>query len=414
MLAVPRGWLLAVIALIIVPWVLFGFYIWWREAGAVAARGISNGEHHNGAARAAATGPWGHLTVSPIVVSPPLEYIGNDWGSRSPGPAQWYFPGASAELLDVFLTATGLGPDAVARLRSSARRSPDINGLVVTPDPDLVARLDPQVRARLYGELAKTRLNFDQANAFRFHGSSFATWFHESLISPETRRLVEPLVYRNGDHLHFADVNLIRRQVTDIEELRRLAKTLLRQPTVLVELSVRDSFEVDSLVEYWGRGGRRTDLRPLLESAAAHNGEGSVDIVHLLPTFARNHLYRYPKVTTADLDKPLLANCLWSALNFFNAVPDDRYLDINTALDTLRRDYFIVESGFQLGDIIAFMDQEGNLFHMAVYLAGNLVFSKNGTSPVSPWAIQTVEELKDYYRVRSANPRLIYHRRNDL
>lgn len=36
-----------------------------------------------------------------------------------------------------------------------------------------------------------------------------------------------------------------------------------------------------------------------------------------LPALARNHLYRYPKLTAADLDKPLLANCLWSALNFF-------------------------------------------------------------------------------------------------
>jgi hypothetical protein len=47
---------------------------------------------------------------------------------------------------------------------------------------------------------------------------------------------------------------------------------------------------------------------------------------------------------------------------------------------------------------------------VGVYLADTLVFSKNGTSPVAPWAIQTVQQITSYYGVRSAAPRLIYHR----
>ena len=55
-----------------------------------------------------------------------------------------------------------------------------------------------------------------------------------------------------------------------------------------------------------------------------------------------------------------------------------------------------------------------NLFHVAVYLADDLVFTKNGTSPVAPWAIMPIDRLKAFYASRSPNLRLIYHRRNDL
>jgi hypothetical protein len=79
-----------------------------------------------------------------------------------------------------------------------------------------------------------------------------------------------------------------------------------------------------------------------------------------------------------------------------------------------RAENFIVESGFQLGDIVAFLDEDGDLFHAAVYLADDLVFSKNGTSPVAPWVIMPIDRLTDFYRSRSSSPRLIYHRHGRL
>lgn len=87
---------------------------------------------------------------------------------------------------------------------------------------------------------------------------------------------------------------------------------------------------------------------------------------------------------------------------------------MNTAISSLRQDYHIVESEFQLGDVIGLLDAEGDLFHVAVYIADDLVFTKNGTSPVSPWTLMPLQRVKDYYRTQSDNPRLIYHRRNDF
>jgi hypothetical protein len=286
---------------------------------------------------------------------------------------------------------------------------------VINPDPEVVRGLSPEVRGKLYSQLGKTTLNFDQANPFRFHAASPADWLNGSLISDATRRELESLLYRDGPYLHFADPELVLSRVSDPAERQRIAKVLARQTALVVTLRVHDSSEVPGLAEYWGRGGRRTDVRPLLESLVTASPAQPLDIVHLLPGFARDRLYRFPRPSTADYDKPLLANCLWSSLNFFAADnPTDKYLDVTFALDTLKNDYTVIQSGYQLGDILGMVDEEGNLFHAAVYLADDLVFTKNGTSPIAPWTIMPIQHLKDYYRLQSENPRLIYHRRNDM
>jgi len=61
---------------------------------------------------------------------------------------------------------------------------------------------------------------------------------------------------------------------------------------------------------------------------------------------------------------------------------------------------------------VALVDDEGDLFHVAVYLADGLLFTKNGTSPVAPWTIMSVDELTDFYHRRAPAPRVIYHRLN--
>ncbi|HWQ03364.1 MAG TPA: hypothetical protein VNL38_02695 [Candidatus Nitrosotenuis sp.] len=409
--AVHRAWLITLAALVIVPWLVacaiyFGFFT-------APATVRSADTTKNSAPFLAAPGPWGSLAITPITISPPLEYVAADWG-RINGPDEWYFPGTPVETMEAFLSSAGLSPEQVRSIRATARPDPRTRGLVVRPDANIVRSLSPQVRARIYLELGKVQLNFDQANAFRFYGASLEDWFRGSSISPQTRRLVEPLIYRNGDYFLFADPEVVRVQIPDAEELRRLGKTLLREATMVVKLKIEDDTQAAKLADYWGRGGRRTDLRPLLESVADSVPDRSIDIVHLLPTFARNQLYRYPRITAEDLNRPMLANCLWSALNFFNSHPDERFRDVNVALKSLKNDYFLVETGFQLGDIVAFLDANGNLFHVAVYLADDLVFSKNGMSPVAPWIITTIDRLKGYYSSRSSNPQILVHRRNDL
>lgn len=404
---VVRKYFLSVVVLLTVPWLIAGA-IYLRHVGARAPEPPPLVSEFPLERRA---GPWGPLTATPIVVSPPLEYVAADW-ARPEHADSWFFPGVSPDEVRNALGSFGLPADSVARLMANARQEPAIRGTIIVPDLQIVRTMNVEVRARLYSALAKHPLNSDQAHSFRFVGSDPDSWLRGSLISPETQALVRPLIYRAGEFMHFADAALVHREIVDSRERQRLAKTLLRQSTLLVTLTVSSSAEVAALADYWGMGGRRIDIRPLLESIAATGRP--LDIVHLLPSFGRNHLYRYPRPMTANYDKPLLANCLWSSLNFFAERPDDRFLDVATALETLKTGYHVVESDYRLGDIVAFVDQEGDLFHAAVYLADGLLFTKNGMSPVAPWTIMPAEQVIGYYGRNPKGQRLIYHRRNDF
>ena len=407
-LVIPRTWLVGITALLMVPWLIVG----WNYRSGSAHVDAAPGPEPTATADPRG-GPWGRLDLTPIIVSPPIEYVAADWNRGARG-SEWRFPSVSRDMLQAFLTTSGFDASQVGRVMAAATPEASTGGLVVRPDAELVRSLSTEQRARLYNQLAKSPLNIDQANAFRFAGASPEAWLAGSLISPDTRQLLQPLIYRNGEYLLFADPALLLPAIDSPDERQRLAKVLLRQATLLVRLTVDDAARVPSLAEYWGRGGRATDVRPLLESLTNTRTDHSIDIVHLLPSFARNRLYRYPKPTTADDEKPLLANCLWTVLNFFRDVPDDRFLDVPTALETLRRDYYVVESDFRLGDVVALVDDDGDLFHAAVYLADDLVFTKNGTSPVAPWIIMPTGRLIAFYAHRSSDPRLIYHRRSDL
>lgn len=407
---VPRRWLATLAVLIVVPWAIAITLYVRGSAGTLEAEQARTVDP--GAAVPVANGtaqPWGRLDITPIVISPPLEYVPSNWGPVE--PPRWYFHGATRQQLEQFLTSIGLQPAQVSQLLARVR--PEPQGLVVEPDPAAVRGLAPNVRAEIYRELALSPRNSRQRDAYRFFGPSADVWLGRVPVSAHTRQAIEPLIYRMGDFVYFADIDLLRPEIGDPAELQRLAKRLFREATMIVKLRLEPN-QLDAAVEYWGRGGRRTDIRPLLESIVTGDQDHSIDVSHLLPTLARNHLYRYPQITLGDLDKAGFVNCFWTALNFFNAEPDDRYLNSSYAIERLKRDYFIVHDQFQFGDVAAFVDPEGGIFHAAVYLADGLVFGKNGTSPLSPWTIVPIDRLKGYYPEHADHWEVVFYRRKDL
>jgi hypothetical protein len=408
-----RGWLIALLTAILVPWAIAAA-LYLRPGTASPSQAPDSRGARSEVSAEQASGVWGQLEITPVVISPPIEYISRQW--PPPHAPQWYFGRTSPENLREFLAGAGLGSADLQALMATARSLPPIQGIVVTPSPDLVRRLPPDVRGRLYLRLAETPQNDDQVGAYRFFGSTLQDWLGTAPgLSPATVRLVEPLVYRANGFMFFADLDLIRPEIRDADELQRLAKRLLRQSTALVKLKLDDRSDIAAISDYWGRGGRRTDIRPLLESIAGTPGaDHEIDIAHLLPPLPRQHLYRYPRLSVADFEKPLLANCLWTALNFFNDTPDDRVLDVQVAMRRLKDDYYLIQDGFQLGDILVFTDDDGNLFHVAVYLADNLVFGKNGSSYLAPWTILPMERLKGHYIENREHWHMTVHRRKDL
>jgi hypothetical protein len=73
-----------------------------------------------------------------------------------------------------------------------------------------------------------------------------------------------------------------------------------------------------------------------------------------------------------------------------------------------------VQDNLQLGDVVAFADASGNLVHVAVYIAGDLLFSKNGQSALAPWSILPLERFAGHYAEDAEDWQITYHRKRGM
>jgi hypothetical protein len=113
------------------------------------------------------------------------------------------------------------------------RAEPRINGVIVTPDADLVKSLSPEARASIYLMLGRTELNPRQHSAYRNFAPSVDDWLRNAPISQSTLELVKPYAYSFLGFVYFADIEPVRAALGDGPELQRLAKSLMRHSTML-------------------------------------------------------------------------------------------------------------------------------------------------------------------------------------
>jgi hypothetical protein len=335
------------------------------------------------------TAPWGRLHTQQICISPPPEFLAGL--ETRDGSGRWLLPGLTREdlagsLAGMDLTASQRKQILASIVDSSAR------GLTLAPADETILGLSPQARGQLYHMLRDHDANAGRWYAYRFWGRT-ENWLMEAALLEPVLDRVRKLTYRNGQVRFFADQRLVLPMLETPEQRQRLLAVLSREATLLVKLQLKPGHDVDKLVSWWGRGGRRSEVRPLIESVVRAGG-GEIDIVHLLPTFARQRLYRYPRRPASDVD--VRRDCHWSALNFFNEVPDDAYADTARMVDRIRGHYTQIDRDPRFGDLVLFFDGP-DLIHSAVYIAEDILFTKNGSRITTPWMFITVEAMRDYY-----------------
>ena len=142
---------------------------------------------------------------------------------------------------------------------------------------------------------------------------------------------------------------------------------------------------MEALAAYWGVNGRRKDITPLLESMRRVEGGCGINLICLLPNFARERLYNHP-YTTMD-PAATKQDCFWSAFNFFKDVPDDRFNDMAYVRRVLDAEYYKILEPSQLGDLILLTTHDMTVVHAAAYVADDLVFTKNGSAYTQPWIL---------------------------
>jgi len=353
--------------------------------------------------------PWGELSVRDIRIKPPEEY--SAYELQNIVPPVWRFDGTSVDRVRQTMLSSGLTPGQVGRALVDSKVAISNGTVLVSPEGELILSFSPQTRAKFYHELARNEGNERMRFPFCFSKNEFEETFAAEKVSPATTELVRKLMYSRGAVQCFSDSEFVLQGVKDKKEQMRLLSALSSQSAVMAAVRIRPDTDIDKLLGYWARPGgiRVKDVQPLLESLKGVP-DGRVSLVYLLPQFARQRLYTFPmppRPGDAAMD------CHWSTMNFFNEVPDDHYNDPGYMVKCLLANYYQIAAPTQYGDVILFLNGEGNnAIHSAVYLAGDLVFTKNGNNMAQPWMVMHLAELTAKYESDGPAKIVVYRNRN--
>ena len=96
-------------------------------------------------------------------------------------------------------------------------------------------------------------------------------------------------------------------------------------------------------------------------------------------------------------------------MNFFNSEPDFQFSDLSYTAAFVKTNYYPVAQPTSYGDIVFLLDQNGNAIHSAVYIADDIVFTKNGNNYAQPWVLMRLPNLLALYSVTDT-PRVACYR----
>ena len=352
-------------------------------------------------------GPWGKLTAQPILIEAPASLLTVNFRL---GDGRWYFNARSADEVAAFLRARGLSAEQAARVAANAQPVEGRDGLLAAvPPEDIVRALSIDTRSKLYDALAAVPENFAQVEPFRTTELHLGDWLDADKLPPELVDEVRGLMWRRGSGLFFSDYNLVTDRLTSPAVKLELLRQLTRKSSVVLILHVPPDGAIDDLVAYYGVNGRIDKVEPVLK-ALSEAGGGTIGFSNMLPAFPRGRLYRFPDPLPG---KDISPDCHWSSFNFFSrGLPDDSLNDPAYVGNVLRERYEPVSGLPQFGDIVLLTLPDGSSVHSAVYIADNIVFTKNGPSLAAPFIFSTTEDMLAFYP-NSERIRLAYYRLKD-
>ncbi|MBI4869464.1 MAG: hypothetical protein HY816_21190 [Candidatus Wallbacteria bacterium] len=389
----------ALVACLVGPWGMLA--VWWVRSSVpgqkvnaellgglpVSDRGVIRGK----------PGPWGQLECSTVFTELPT----NGGNTDTLPPNRWAFGKATREAALTVLRKAGVTPTQLQTLARSEAWKADPDGVLwLHPSADSVLSLTAEVRASLYSALEQIGANRPLRKRYACAVDRVDEWCRDSGLPEQYVRLFRHLLYRRDGYYVFEDLSSALSTIPSPQLQRLFVRMVTRQESIMANLVVLPSSDVEQISAYWEVGRQSKGLKELLRALRRLPGGGKVDVTHLLPPLARDLMHAVPHdsaptSTSARAD----ASGTWTSLNFFLAVPDQRFLDPILASKELQSKYTPLERPKRLGDLIVFMDANNNIVHMATYLAQDLVFSRVGDASGYCWVITTLDSLVGRFQV---------------
>jgi hypothetical protein len=341
-------------------------------------------------------GPWGDLDYFTVYLEASIATLKNmDLPTYD---TVWKFVGYTDDQVTKLFESLKMPPEILAELLDQKKWRHDNKIVSVLPSREAVLGLPAEARGAIYQILGRWEENPFHHEPDVISGNDVRTWLQRAKLPEEVLATIEKTVYQRGKNLVFADQPLVLRMVQSEEDRLKIRKALSRTPTLVVKLRLSPDSDVAKIADYWGGYTRTKDILPFLESLSQISVANMVDIVHLLPTGVRRLLYTFPSQNHGR--SGYYPDCHWTSLNFANFDPLDRLADPTMATAYTLENYSRVAAGetYRLGDVLFFMDgNSGNAVHSCVYLADDIVYTKNGRSPMQPWVLMKLEDVVSLY-----------------
>ena len=344
--------------------------------------------------RSVHVGPWGELITRDISLERPKEYLTEE--VTVPQPEIWTFSGLNPDAVKALLMKNGLTEaQASAALVPAAGRQ-NAAGTTLTPSADFLFSLTPENRQKLYPQLAGYNINLYLDYPYIFPANTIESIYADEQLPPADVALLKRLVYPNGAAQQLSDYQFLLNQIPTVERRVALTCAMSRQSAVFAGLAIKPGTDIDKLASYWGNmpNVHFTDIRPLMESLKRLPEGGNLSLLYLLPKFARDRLYTFP--LPPQPGEPTM-DCHWTTFNFSNETPDNRFNDPNFAVQYIQKNFFQIAAPSLYGDVLLLMNNKNEIKHSAVYLADDLVFTKNGNNYRQPWMLMRISDLLATY-----------------
>lgn len=348
----------------------------------------------NDKSRLVHTGPWGNLVERNIQLERPAEFLTDE--VAHPQPEAWKFNGLNLDAMKTQLGTNGLTAAQVAAVCTPGNVREEKSGTVLTPSADFLLSLDAVTRGKLYIALAGRDINTFFSYPYIFPGDSIESIYADTRQNPDDVALLKRLVYHNGNAWQLSDYELLMCQIPTIERRVAMARALSRQSAVFAGLHITPDTDIDKLASYWGNipNVRITNIRPLMEALKALPEGGDLRIYYLMPKFARDRLYTFP--LPQQPGDPTM-DCHWTTFNFSNDTPDNRFNDPDYTIQYINKNYYQISVPSKYGDILLLLNDRKEIKHSALFLADDLVFTKNGNNYRQAWMLMHIPDLLATY-----------------
>jgi len=341
-------------------------------------------------------GPWGSLEYYRIPLSFPRDNLPllvlpskhTEWVSEVGSDPEWI-----ASLLE-----GGFSDEEIRYFRQDANALDDSEFFRIYPSQKVVFEMPESLRGRLARFLAAVPENHYHRRPFYFDTGNLSRWFERTEVSRTTIFEIAQLAYNTpqGRGFYFSDLPYLLERLDTPEEERELLRALYRSPTLILRLRLEETTDLEAVADYWSSGFKNKDVLPMLLSVVETPGVSRFDVTHLLPAGARRNLNRYP----SDFDGAQGRNpdWFWTCYNFFRFTARDVYADSPNRDELIEKEFEPVSTPLGFGDVVL-LRSGARLVHGCIYIADDIVYTKNSPDRFTPWVLMRLEDVVAYHDI---------------